>query len=53
MFNALGIKTLSEGVENIEQLKTLQTLNCHYYQGFYYSKAINFSSFEKLLSRHA
>lgn len=53
MSNALGIKTLSEGVENIEQLKTLQTLNCHYYQGFYYSKAINFSSFEKLLSRHA
>jgi len=49
MASALNIKTLAEGVETLEQLQALQRLSCHYYQGFYCSKAISFSDFKQFL----
>ncbi|WP_038055171.1 sensor domain-containing phosphodiesterase [Thermodesulfobacterium hydrogeniphilum] len=41
----LGIKTLAEGVENEKQLKILQSLNCNYLQGFYFSKPVSIEDF--------
>ncbi|HEU4617246.1 MAG TPA: EAL domain-containing protein [Gammaproteobacteria bacterium] len=34
----LGIETVAEGIETIEQLASLQALNCDYGQGFYLSR---------------
>ncbi len=36
----LGIETVAEGIETIEQLVSLQTLNCDYGQGFYLSRPL-------------
>ena len=36
----LGIKTVAEGVEEIEQLKYLKENHCDYIQGYYYSKPL-------------
>ncbi|GAA5315990.1 MAG: hypothetical protein AseanaTS_11950 [Candidatus Pelagadaptatus aseana] len=40
MSQALGIKTVAEGIENKRQLAILSTLGCDYYQGFYFSKPL-------------
>ncbi len=44
------ILTLVEGVETIEQRDILKSLGCEYCQGYYYSKPLPESEFEKLLS---
>ncbi|MBI3874012.1 MAG: EAL domain-containing protein, partial [Arcobacter sp.] len=40
MAKTLGLKTLAEGVETIDQLEFLQKEGCDYYQGYYFSKPI-------------
>jgi diguanylate cyclase (GGDEF)-like protein/PAS domain S-box-containing protein len=40
MAHSLGLSVVAEGVENQEQVKMLQQLNCDYLQGFYFSKPI-------------
>lgn len=45
--NALELDVIAEGIEEKEQLKCLQEMGCHKFQGFYYSKAIDLNSFEK------
>lgn len=35
--NEFDIDLIAEGVETIEQCQTLQTLNCHFVQGFFFS----------------
>ena len=40
MAQSLGLDVIAEGVENIEQLTFLQTLDCHTMQGFYFSAAV-------------
>lgn len=47
MTNQLGMKVLSEGVETAEQEKTLASMGCLLYQGFYFSRAIPISQFEE------
>lgn len=37
----IGLKVVAEGVETIDQLEILKSLNCNYAQGYYYSKPIN------------
>jgi diguanylate cyclase (GGDEF)-like protein len=37
---SLGIQTVAEGLEEIAQLKCLQTLGCDYGQGFFFSPAL-------------
>ena len=44
----LGIVSLTEGVENVEQFKMLQEMGCKLYQGFYFSKPLPVLEFEKL-----
>jgi EAL domain-containing protein (putative c-di-GMP-specific phosphodiesterase class I) len=35
--NEFDIDLIAEGVETIEQCQTLQTLNCHFVQGYFFS----------------
>ncbi len=44
----LGIETVAEGIETIEQLVSLQTLNCDYGQGFYLSRPLLASAVPEL-----
>lgn len=40
MGHALGMRVVAEGVETLEQIKILKTLNCDEIQGFYISKPL-------------
>lgn len=44
----LGMKTIAEGVETKDQVDYLRELGCDMIQGFYYSKPITVSEFEKM-----
>ncbi|WP_024787401.1 GGDEF domain-containing phosphodiesterase [Lebetimonas sp. JH369] len=44
-----NMKTIAEGVENINQLKLLQNAECDYIQGFYFYKPMPFNEFKSLL----
>jgi len=50
MANSLGMSVISEGVESSEQLALLLEANCHYAQGFYFSKPLSANKFEVLLN---
>jgi len=45
-----GLKTIAEGVENENQVKILQSLNCDYIQGFYFYKPMPFEKLKNLLN---
>jgi EAL domain-containing protein (putative c-di-GMP-specific phosphodiesterase class I)/GGDEF domain-containing protein len=47
MSRKLGMEPLTEGVETEEQAMALHDMGCYLYQGFYYSKPIPISEFEK------
>lgn len=49
MANSLGLQTIAEGVETIEQLTCLRELGCGEVQGYYYSKPISAEQFDQLL----
>ncbi len=51
MAKELGIKTLAEGVETIEQLRFLKERGCQFIQGYYFSKPLKIQNFTELL-RH-
>jgi EAL domain-containing protein (putative c-di-GMP-specific phosphodiesterase class I) len=38
MAHGLKLKTVAEGVENVEQVEFLRALGCDYLQGFYFSR---------------
>src|SRR5699024_9008907 len=40
MAKELGMKTVCEGVETIEQVKLLQEMHCDIAQGYYYSRPV-------------
>jgi EAL domain-containing protein (putative c-di-GMP-specific phosphodiesterase class I) len=42
----LNLKTIGEGVESVQQIALLQTLGCHYGQGYYWSKPLAADEFE-------
>ena len=50
MAHDLGIETLAEGVETIEQLDHLKRLNCNYGQGYLMSRPVDPAAIEKLLN---
>jgi EAL domain-containing protein (putative c-di-GMP-specific phosphodiesterase class I) len=46
----LDMELIAEGIENMMQLRMLQTLKCDYGQGYYFAKPIEPSAIESLLS---
>ncbi|MEM7760487.1 MAG: EAL domain-containing protein [Cyanobacteria bacterium P01_A01_bin.40] len=47
----LKISIVAEGIENLKQLKVLQTLNCELGQGYLFSQALDQESAEMLIER--
>ena len=45
----LGMKVLSEGVENEEELHLVRAMGCDLIQGYYYSRPLRAEDFSKLL----
>lgn len=44
--DALGMGSLTEGVETVEQLKMLKEMGCRMFQGFYFDRPMKVSEFE-------
>lgn len=40
MAGSLGLRTIAEGVESLEQLKCLQAMGCHEVQGYYFKEPL-------------
>lgn len=48
--NELKLDIVAEGVETIEQRDWLRASGCHYYQGFFFSKALPFRELTQMLA---
>ena len=48
----LGLTVIAEGVETIEQIDFYQSLGCHDFQGWYYSREINAEEITKKLKEN-
>jgi EAL domain-containing protein (putative c-di-GMP-specific phosphodiesterase class I) len=48
----LRMDLIAEGIENISQLRMLQTLKCEYGQGYYFAKPLEAGAVEKMVSGH-
>lgn len=46
----LSFDIVAEGVENLEQVKYLGKLGCHFFQGYYFSKPVSKKELVKLIS---
>ncbi|MBS3991041.1 MAG: EAL domain-containing protein [Erysipelothrix sp.] len=49
MAETIGLKTVAEGVETIEEVEFLNEKTCDLLQGYYFSKPVDKESFEQLL----
>jgi diguanylate cyclase (GGDEF)-like protein/PAS domain S-box-containing protein len=49
MARSLGLKVVAEGVEQQDQLDFLQQQDCHFYQGYLFSKPLALAGFKQLL----
>lgn len=49
MFRRLGLTTIIEGIENIEQSDLVKEMNVDYIQGYYYASPLNEESFIKFI----
>ena len=49
---ALGMSVVAEGVENLKQLKKLETVDCQFVQGFYLSKPLKSTDAEDLIKQN-
>lgn len=47
--DSLQVSVIAEGIETVEQLKTLKGLGCNRMQGFYFSKPVNMELASQLL----
>lgn len=47
----LGLRTIAEGVESVEQVNILTSMGCKELQGYYYSKPLPAGEIERLLGR--
>ena len=45
----LGVRTIAEGIEGAEQLDVLRDLDCHYGQGYYFSRPLSGDAVADLL----
>ena len=51
MTEIVGLLTIAEGVETIEDVKFLEDHNCSVLQGYYFSKPIPLERFETFLEK--
>jgi len=51
MAQSLNLAVIAEGVEKPEQLRFLEQLGCHLYQGYLFSEALPLEAFIKMLSQ--
>ena len=49
--HTLGIHVVAEGVETMEHIKILQSLNCKFSQGYFFSRPVDSKSAELLLNK--
>jgi len=49
---ALELQVVAEGVERVEQVGRLQALNCHFAQGYFFSRPLDAAAMEDYLARH-
>ena len=49
MAHALGLKVVAEGIESHEQARCLQSFNCDFAQGYFYSEPITKQKFKDLV----
>jgi predicted signal transduction protein with EAL and GGDEF domain len=47
--NDLGLGTVAEGAQKVEQGEVLRSLGCHLVQGYYFSKPVPVADLERLL----
>lgn len=52
LVNKMNLETVAEGVENSEQLRSLQASSCTYIQGYLFSKPLNDHEVEGVLAKH-
>ena len=48
----MKLHVIAEGVENAENLKTLENLKCEYAQGYFFSHPLNINDAEVLIAQH-
>ncbi len=48
----LDLEVTAEGVETLEQVQILQSLNCNFLQGFYYSEPLPIAAFERFANEY-
>lgn len=51
MANNLGLEVIAEGVETADQMDLLNARNCHFAQGFYYSRAMPIEQITQWLNK--
>jgi EAL domain-containing protein (putative c-di-GMP-specific phosphodiesterase class I) len=52
MAHNMKLHVIAEGVENAENLKTLENLKCEYAQGYFFSHPLNINDAEVLIAQH-
>lgn len=45
----MGMTTVAEGIETVEQVSIIRKMNCHIAQGYYFYQPMSFNEVEKLL----
>lgn len=53
MVKKFNIRTVAEGIEDMEQVEFLKSIGCDYIQGYVFYKPMPFSEYEKLLENKA
>ena len=51
MAHRMGLMTVAEGAESVDQYKTLKSLGCDFIQGFYFSKPLSSKNYESYLKK--
>jgi len=46
---SFNMKIVAEGVENLDQIKSLKSLNCDFFQGYYYSRPLRIDTLREYI----
>jgi EAL domain-containing protein (putative c-di-GMP-specific phosphodiesterase class I) len=53
MGRSLGLDVVAEGVENIQQIHLLRSMDCRYVQGYHFSRPVPAEDFDLVAERVA